>query len=734
MKVDWGGVQLHLRNPRLHESPDVRHVVSYLRHCGVRIPNTPSAKLNAFMRFLAADVGNGVVSVNRSDRKRLIEAHVIPADAVPDQHFPAQRGRVVQIGVPRVPACEDVRAQMVEMIREDQRAGLTLWLDYLTEGGDYPSWFRYYVWESVTRLGPYSALHGGFQRRSRGTAARFPDLNPEALGQVFNTLNREESLNESFATLYAEALQRCGSMSPEERARTDGAWVRYEQTELRERGVQLAQSLQPYGTGWCTAGEATAQFQLSKGDFHIYCSRDLNGRAVVPRIAIRMEAGEVFEVRGVDPHQEMEPSMLEIVEKKLGELPGGEWHRCMAQDMRRIMRVDAATEHHPSCALSTEDLRLLYRLDRFVDGFGFGRNPRFDAIQARRDMKADLALVFGTSRERISTTHGEALSGGIVYHVGTLHLDGITSIEELDLPERVSDGLYMEDLTSAKGLRFPSVVRDVLDLRGLTTVDGLRLPDEVGTLILCGLTSARGLQLPDHMEGGLDLSGVTSTQDLRLPSYIGDMLDLSSLTSAEGLKLPLHVGGVLSLRGLTSASGLQFPSHIGDVLDLSGLITTDGLELPEHLDRGLDLSGLKTLGGLRLPSRVGQLFLDLSSLTSAEGLHLPDHVGDLYLGSLTSARGLQLPKRVDDLDLRGLESAAGLQLPLRVGGEFRLDGLKSAKGLQLPRYVGDDLNLSGLTSADGLVLPEHIGGELIVNDKVRVQLAQRKRPALALAG
>ena len=80
--------------------------------------------------------------------------------------------------------------------------------------------------------------------------------------------------------------------------------------------------MQGHGTGWCTAGESTANMQLQGGDFYVYYTRDEDGKDTVPRVAVRMQEGTVAEVRGVNAAQELEPVMADITSERLQDLPG----------------------------------------------------------------------------------------------------------------------------------------------------------------------------------------------------------------------------------------------------------------------------------------------------------------------------------------------------------------------------------------------------------------------------
>ena len=85
--------------------------------------------------------------------------------------------------------------------------------------------------------------------------------------------------------------------------------------------LPLVNSLKGMNTGWCTAGEKTAEAQLRDGDLHVYYSIDQNNKLTIPRIAIRMEGNRIGEVRGVAADQNLDSAIAgaDILQMKLAE-------------------------------------------------------------------------------------------------------------------------------------------------------------------------------------------------------------------------------------------------------------------------------------------------------------------------------------------------------------------------------------------------------------------------------
>ena len=387
----------------------------------------------------------------------------------------------------------------------------------------------------------------------------------------------------NFARLYKRCIDYAAPKTSENLNVTDGEWVKFNQSDDPKEGKKLANSLHGHSTGWCTAGEGMAQSQLAGGDFYVYYTKSEDGQYSVPRVAIRMEAGSIAEVRGIEADQNLEGALVPIAEAKMNEVDpeGAEAYKKKAEDMQRVTEIYARQQE--GSELTEEDQRFIYELDGPIEGFGYKKDPRIEQIRQGRYINADLSSLLDLPQEQISSTKDEALSGGIVYHYGDLDLWSLTSAEGLVLPQTVGGNLSLGDLTSAEGLTLPQSVGGYLYLHSLTSAEGLILPQSVGGSInLRSFTSAEGLTLPQSVGRNLYLDSLTSAEGLVLPHSVGGGLTLSGLTSAEGLVLPQSVGGSINLWGLTSAEGLVLPQSVGGSINLSSLSDEDKQSLREQ--------------------------------------------------------------------------------------------------------------------------------------------------------
>ena len=538
---------------------------------------------------------------------------------------------------------EKERNEIIEMVIKDQTTRLDSWFDYLTgpeAEENIPAAYRYWTFAEMLKLGSYDDERQTYNKRAPNTVTNFPELDQQALALVLDEIRakqknetsqlvltekkdqdefRKRLDSENFGKLYGFTQEHLESLRlpTEQLTIIKGKWKVFPKGS--DAG-EVTKALSGFHTQWCIAGEGTAQGYLSHSDLHIYFSQDQEGKNTIPRACIvDSKKHGITEVRGIrsdeTSKQHLDDYITPVVDEHLASMGGGEKWRDTMQDMKQLANIHIKSLQGEE--LLKDDLRFLYEIDKKIHSTGYYRDPRIAQILKGRDIKEDLSLILNISKDKISTTQEEALSGDIAFHYGDLNLDNLTSAEGLELPESIGGSLYLGRLTSAAGLKLPESIS--------------------GGLYLDSLTSAEGLELPESISGDLDLGGLTSAEGLKLPESIGGYLDLGSLTSAAGLKLPESISGGLYLGSLTSAAGLELPESIGGDLDLRSLTSAAGLELPESIGGNLRLDNLTSAAGLKLPKSIGgDLYLD--NLTSATRLELPESIGgSIRLGSLTSA-------------------------------------------------------------------------------------------------
>jgi len=283
---------LHQKDPRLHTSEPVEHEQERKSLADEETTQKPAEKIADWLKVIEK------THTGHRDDPRVLERvkdyyhkeFVIKPEEVPESYFENQKRMAREQGHGDVEIDQGVRDQNIEVIISDQKSTLDNWVDYFTsaDADAYPTWAKYWAFNSMLKLSGYDKENKTFAKRDKGTVAPYPDLNREALAYVIDKIIKKvnkEAIPEqadnpefkklldraNFGKLYAYAIEKITPTEENELLNTKGEWIKYPQNSDH---MPLVESLQGHGTGWCTAGESTAQAQLQGGDFYVYYSYD----------------------------------------------------------------------------------------------------------------------------------------------------------------------------------------------------------------------------------------------------------------------------------------------------------------------------------------------------------------------------------------------------------------------------------------------------------------------------
>lgn len=415
---------LQLKTPELQKSEEVQNsVAKYERLNDEKLPNDPTDRIEAHMDRLEKIFLNPDERVRQRNlemlREGIYDAYIIKPEEVPESYFELQQRVARERGIDAENITPDIKERMINVLIEDQKHSLDQWIDYLTsDDAVYPTWFKYFVFQNITKLSQFDKSLGKFKKRTTDTTAPYPDVFREPLAQICDVYEKvakdnnllktdpkiQEEFSKSFPKLYAEKITESLSAKLESNESIRGKWVKYEQGNQQD-AEKLYKSLQGKGTGWCTAGDSTARTQIESGDFYVFYSDDKDGNPVQPRLAIRMGGTDkIGEVRGINEHQNVEPIMSPVLEEKLKDFgPEAEKYKKKSADMKQLTEIDKKIKENPQAQLSKEELRFLYELDAPIEGFGYSKDPRIEEILVGRDVKKDLPIIFDCQPEQIAT-------------------------------------------------------------------------------------------------------------------------------------------------------------------------------------------------------------------------------------------------------------------------------------------------------------------------------------------
>lgn len=423
---NFGEQFLHQKDSKLHISGPVEHEKDRKKIKGEETSQKPADKIADWLKVIEHTHTGHRDDPRVSERIKASyhKEHVIEAENIPESYFANQARLAREQGHGDIEITQDMREQLSEVIIADQKSTLDKWLDYFTseDSDSYPMWAKYWAFTNMTKLSTFDKEKHSFSKRDKGTVAPFPDLNREALAYVVDVIVKkvaEDNLPKeekeklakqnidpefqkvldgaNFAKLYAWAIEKVTPTEQNELINTQGEWVKYDRNSDH---MPLVESLQGYGTGWCTAGESTAQSQLSDGDFYVYYSYDKDGKATIPRVAIRMQENGIAEVRGIASEQNLDPYIGDVVKEKLAQFPDGKAYEQKSADMKLLTEIDNKTKAGET--LTKDELIFLYEIDHAIQGFGYQRDPRIQEILQTRNPKEDAPIVFDCEPSEIA--------------------------------------------------------------------------------------------------------------------------------------------------------------------------------------------------------------------------------------------------------------------------------------------------------------------------------------------
>lgn len=403
--IDRGASILHRLIPDAHESERVQaSVKTQARRRGETL-HKPKKREKAMAEYVL-HVDRVFESTNDRMRelawKQAVDKLLVTMDDVPESYW----AQILQLyrdkGGSNEPLTDVEKQDDVDLLVDAQKAGLQSWSSHLEEA-DYPTWFKVYAWDGMSRLGVFDNAKKRFKKRDKTTVSPYPRLNETVLGRVYDAVvdfhgigNEPDDQelttllkNGNFNNLYSRLLmdEKAIIPTPERAEDVRGEWVQYDKEDI-ETLMSAAE-----GTQWCIAGEDMARhYTIAEGNvFHLYHLIDpATGKASSSACAsIRATQYGISEISGLDdgPVQNVEPALVDIVNEKANTLSGAREFFEGEVDRRELMRLDR--KFQKGAAFTLDELEFIYELQRplkWRGPEGDGQDVRLDDFRAYGDL------------------------------------------------------------------------------------------------------------------------------------------------------------------------------------------------------------------------------------------------------------------------------------------------------------------------------------------------------------
>lgn len=239
------------------------------------------------------------------------------------------------------------------------------------------------------------------KKRDKNTLNPFIEPNPEIIGKCMEIIIKlvkkekidtdiEEKLSkaDSFKKIYLAVNRKYRSVLKKRSLATDGIWKKYINNNV-DADI-LLHEIEYKNTGWCIANGTSIRSFLRDGDFYIYFTKDEKGEYTIPRIAILTKGeNDIDQIRGIDPGENLEDSMINIVEAKLKTMnfltdEAVNNQMDIIKGLRELNIIGKKSLN--KIKLTDEEFKHFYTKKY---GFGYSQDPKHDRIIDIRNISED---------------------------------------------------------------------------------------------------------------------------------------------------------------------------------------------------------------------------------------------------------------------------------------------------------------------------------------------------------
>lgn len=273
--------------------------------------------------------------------------------------------------------------------------------------GKYPTWFSSYVISAYTELGELDPQAERFNARESGSATLLPEVNTEALYEVYKETARYYKSGKlesaDFSELYGKEIAAATSLGLEQRRETQpGEWhviyVRRKNYSIDPKDNSSDQ-LQALLAGQCTdwfPGDVESIRRYLYDNSVYFVDVLTTGKNNIPRIMMCTdERGSIQMILGIGENDQVEPAMMGVLREEIGKLMRGQDKLDTMDVIDSIDKIFAKQQKDEE--LSIEEIRRLW--------FGFNPNggesyfwrnggaAKLRAIRSKRDFVEDVKTV-----------------------------------------------------------------------------------------------------------------------------------------------------------------------------------------------------------------------------------------------------------------------------------------------------------------------------------------------------
>lgn len=111
---------------------------------------------------------------------------------LPESYIKYRKGFFHDLGLSdKEEITEQDKALVLGCVKNEQKQSLDNLLDFLSsEDTPYPTWFKYYIFQGVTKVGTFYPILGDFTKRSASTTAPFISVDENVISQMYGLVSK----------------------------------------------------------------------------------------------------------------------------------------------------------------------------------------------------------------------------------------------------------------------------------------------------------------------------------------------------------------------------------------------------------------------------------------------------------------------------------------------------------------------------------------------------------------
>lgn len=152
----------------------------------------PSQRITEYLDRLERIHGKALSDENKRSLLKSFYYDKYIIKSLPDSYIKYRKGYFHDLGLAdKEELTEHDKSLVLGCIKYEQKKSLDNWLDYLcSEDNHHPTWFKYYVFQGVTKVGTFYPVLGDFTKRSSSTTEPFIQVDENVIGQMYGLVSK----------------------------------------------------------------------------------------------------------------------------------------------------------------------------------------------------------------------------------------------------------------------------------------------------------------------------------------------------------------------------------------------------------------------------------------------------------------------------------------------------------------------------------------------------------------